>query len=231
MNRFSRFKALPLADEIKRAPALAATMILMLFCLLHSRVDANGVSRSGQSKDQSSERSQPQASQGEPDGAGVSKRDIPDLALLNQDGKRILFYSELLKDKVVAINFVYTTCTAFCTAQGATFAKLQNILGDRLGKSVRLITITTDPETDTPERLKSWGVTFGAKPGWAILTGEKNAVDEILKALTGDIGRKGMHSPIVLIGNANKGAWIRDNGLADPERLAATIEQMTTGKQ
>jgi protein SCO1/2 len=132
---------------------------------------------------------------------------------------------------VVAINFIYTTCTAFCTAQGATFSKLQSLLGDELGMSVNLVTITTGPKVDTPERLKAWSVTFGVKPGWTMITGEKGAIDEVLKALTCDIGRTGMHSQVVLIGNVDKGLLIRDYGLADPERMAATIEEMITGKQ
>jgi protein SCO1 len=207
MSKFSRSKVSLSSGRIIRVSSLATTIILMLFCVLLPPAGVKAVE------------------------SQTAKHDIPDLALLDQDGKRVLFYSQLLKGKVVAINFIYTTCAAFCTAQGATFSKLQALLGDELGKSVNLVTITTDPEVDTPERLKAWSVTFGVKPGWTMITGEKKAIDEILKALTGDTGRTGMHSPIVLIGNIDKGVWIRDYGLENPERLAATIEEMITGKQ
>ncbi len=193
-------------------------IILIFFFALLPGVDAYG----------QSEQSPAQSDRNE---AGVRKSGIPDIELIDQDGKRILFYSLMLKGKTVAINFVYTNCAAFCASQGAIFAKLQELLGDKLGKSVNLITITTDPETDTPERLKSWSEKFKAKPGWTMVTGERQAIDEILKALTGDIGRTGMHSPIVLIGQADNGVWIRDYGLADPEKLAEMIEQVASGKR
>ena len=64
-----------------------------------------------------------------------------------------------------------------------------------------------------------------------MITGEKKAIDEILKSLTGDIGRKGMHSPIILIGNPDKGVWVRENGLAEPERMVATIKRMMSDNQ
>jgi cytochrome oxidase Cu insertion factor (SCO1/SenC/PrrC family) len=231
MKRTSRFKAFISAEESSRAFHLTITITLILLCMLLPYADAKTVSRVSHQNEQVSGRIQSPEPKSEHSDAGAGKYDIPDLAVLDQDGRRILFYSHLLKGKVVAINFVYTTCTAFCSAQGANFSKLQAILGDRLGNSVNLITITTDPEADTPGRLKAWSATFKAKPGWTMVTGEKKAVDEILIALTGDSGRKGMHSPLVLIANADKGVWIRDYGLADPERLAATIEEAATGKR
>jgi protein SCO1 len=211
-------------ERIRRAPA-TTTIILVLCCLSFPCLGPEAAVSSGPKGEQSTARA------GEQVKAGAVKQVIPDLVILDQDGKKALFYSQMLKGKVVAINFIYTTCTAFCASQGAIFSRLQALLGDKLGSSVHLITITTDPEADTPERLKTWSVKFGAKAGWSLVTGEKGAVDEILKALTGDVGRKGMHSPVVLIGDVDQGLWIRDYGLAEPERLAATIEQMITGKQ
>lgn len=227
MSNFSRPGTSLSAKGITRASTLTAMILLMFSFAVFPRVDAKSDHRS----EQSSGLIQSPAQDSDRNEAGVKKSGIPDIELLDQDGKRILFYSQMLRGKVVAINFVYTTCAAFCAAQGATFAKLQELLGGDLGTSVNLITITTDPETDTPARLKSWSEKFKVKPGWTMVTGERKAVDEILKALTGDIGRTGMHSPIVLIGDADKGLWIRDYGLADPERLDAMIEQLATGKQ
>lgn len=218
MSKFSHSK---ISLPVKRALLATATIILMPSCTLLSLAMQNEqVSRQNQL---------PQ--EGARNDAGISKNEIPDIAVLDQNGKSTLFYSQLLKGKVVAINFVYTTCEAFCTMQGANFSELQAVLGDKLGKGVNLITMTTDPESDTPQRLKAWSRAFKAKPGWTMITGEKKAIDEILKALTGDIGRKGMHSPVVLIGNVDKGVWTREYGLAEPERLAATIQRMMSDNQ
>ena len=89
------------------------------------------------------------------------KLSIPDLSLLDQQGRKIRFYSDLVKGKTVAINFIFTTCTTICPPLGATFAKMQKLLGDRLEKDVYLISITVDPVTYTPERLRAWGKSSG----------------------------------------------------------------------
>jgi cytochrome oxidase Cu insertion factor (SCO1/SenC/PrrC family) len=159
------------------------------------------------------------------------KMSIPDLPLLNQDGKQIHFYRDLIKGKVVAINFIFTTCTTICPPMAATFSKIQNQLGDRLGKDVYLISISVDPAVDTPERLKDWGAKFGAKPGWTFVTGNKPEMDQLLKALSGYSARKEDHSPTILIGDDAKGMWTRANGLAKPALLVQLIEAAMNGRE
>src|SRR4030095_10984245 len=96
---------------------------------------------------------------------------IPDVNVLDQDGNALHFYSDLIKDKTVAINFIFTNCTTICPPLAATFARLQKEMGDKVGKDVHLISISVDPLTDTPERLKAWGAKFKAGPGWTFVTG------------------------------------------------------------
>jgi protein SCO1 len=151
---------------------------------------------------------------------------ISNLILVDQDGKRIDFYNDLLKGRVVAINFIYTTCTAICPMQGNQFARLQAMLGERLGKDITLISISADPESDNPQKLKAWLSNFGANQGWIFLTGEKTEIDRLSRALTGDEARKGDHSPVLFIGNYDKGMWKRVYGLAEPERLTRMIVEM-----
>ena len=110
-------------------------------------------------------------------------RQIPDLRLLNQKGEEVRFFSDLVADKVVAMNFIFTTCTTVCRPMGAIFAKLQRQLGERAGRDVHLISVSVDPVTDRPERLKAWAKQFGAGPGWTQVTGEKSDVDKLLKSL------------------------------------------------
>ena len=81
-----------------------------------------------------------------------------DIVLWNQDGERIHFYRDLVEGKVVAINTIFTTCLTICPIMGLYFAELQNneLLGGRIGREVNLISISIDPEIDSPERLKAW---------------------------------------------------------------------------
>ena len=155
------------------------------------------------------------------------KEAISNLILVDQDGKRIDFYNDLLKGRVVAINFIYTTCNSVCPMQGNQFARLQSMLGNRLGKDIALISISADPEADSPQKLKAWLSTFGASQGWTFVTGEKTEIDRLSRALTGDQARVGTHSPVLFIGNYDKGVWKRVYGLAEPERLTRMIVEMT----
>jgi protein SCO1 len=149
---------------------------------------------------------------------------LPDIEVFNQHGKALRFYSDLVKGKTVIVNFIFTSCTYICPLQGASFSKLQATLGDRLGKDVTLISVSTDPLTDTPQRLKSWGERFGAKPGWMFVTGTKAEIDRLLVALTGDPSGLKDHSAIALMGDYDKGVWIRADALDDPTRLISSLD-------
>lgn len=152
---------------------------------------------------------------------------LPDLALLDHNGRRVRFYSDLIKDKVVVISFFYTSCNYTCLMQGRVFSGLQAELGERLGKDVFLISVTMDPETDTPERLKSWAAQQGVRKGWTLVTGGKDEMAKLIGYLTGNpLGRIEMHSPFIYIGNDKKNNWAAVYGLAEPKRLAKTIEEM-----
>jgi protein SCO1/2 len=153
---------------------------------------------------------------------------IPDARVVDQNGKPRHFYSDLVRGKVVVINFVYTTCTTICPPLGATFGKLQKSLGARLGKDVSLISISVDPATDTPERLRAWGAQFGAKPGWTLVTGDKTELDRLSNALGVDTASPANHSPMVLIVNDKAALWKRVYGLGSMATLTRNIEQMMT---
>ena len=149
---------------------------------------------------------------------GPSIKPMPDVAVRDQNGRVLHFYTDLIEGKTVVVSFIYTDCTALCPMTGRTIAKLQTALGERSGRDVHLISITLDPAADSPERLKAWGERFGAGPGWTLVTGEEGDVNALLEFLTGDPSRKGAHSPAVLIGNYDRGVWIRESGLAEPDR-------------
>lgn len=160
----------------------------------------------------------------------VQKMNIPDIELLDQDGRKIHFYTDLVKGHTVAINFIFTTCTTICPPLGATFSRVQKELGDKVGRDARFISISVDPATDTPERLKAWGAKFHAGEGWTFVTGNKPQVDELLRALGASSARREDHSPTVLIGNDTRGTWTRTYGLAKSSQLVQMINDAIAGK-
>lgn len=158
--------------------------------------------------------------------AARTQLSVPDLDVLDQEGQKRKFYTDFVKDKVVVINFIFTTCTAMCPLAGANFSKLQTLLGHRLGRDVFLISITTDPETDSPAKLKTWGVQFKAKDGWTLVTGRTDELAQILRVLTGDGPNKGYHVPSIFIANDQKKVQRFAYGLESPERLIKMIDEL-----
>lgn len=148
---------------------------------------------------------------------------IPDTPIYDQDGKKLLFYSDLVKGKTVAINFIFTTCTTICPPLAATFRRIQVELGSRVGNDILLISISVDPTTDVPERLKAFAAKFKAGPGWTFVTGRKPDIDLLLKALGASVSDKTDHTPMVLVGNESAGYWTRSYGLAPPAILVKVI--------
>jgi len=153
---------------------------------------------------------------------------IPDVALFDQHGKAVDFYSDLIAGQVVAMNFVFTTCTTICPPMGATFGKLERLL-DESGSEAKLISVTVDPAVDTPARLEAWGEKFGAGDRWTLVTGAVPEVNRLLKALGVFSPEKTDHSPVALIGNARTGEWLRTSGFTPPAKLAAELERMVEG--
>ena len=156
---------------------------------------------------------------------GIPTLRIPDSAVLDQDGRRINFYTDLIKGKTVIINFIFTTCTNICPSLTATFRGLQQDLRERAGREVHLISISVDPTTDVPERLKQYSTRFKAGPGWTFVTGSKSEIDPLLKALGALVAIKTDHTPMVLIGNDAAGYWTRTYGLSPRSALLKTIDE------
>jgi cytochrome oxidase Cu insertion factor (SCO1/SenC/PrrC family) len=164
-------------------------------------------------------------------GMGPTKKlIIPDVEVLDQEGNALHFYSDLIKGKTVAINFIFTNCTTICPPLAATFARVQREMGDKVGKDAHLISISVDPLTDTPERLKAWGDKFKAGPGWTFVTGNKPEMDRLLNALGASVSRREDHTPAIIIGNDAKGVWTRTYGLAKIPQIIAVIENVMAGK-
>jgi protein SCO1 len=103
-------------------------------------------------------------------------------------------------------------------------------LGERAGRDVHFISISVDPVTDTPERMKAWGAKFKAGPGWTFVTGAKPQVDELLRALAASTARREDHTPTIIVGNAARGQWTRVYGLTAPRRIVQIINDAAEGR-
>jgi protein SCO1/2 len=149
-----------------------------------------------------------------------------DVELINQDGQKMRFYSDVLKDKVVVINTFFTTCTSVCPPMNRNLERIQEALGERLGKDAFLVSISVDPETDTPPRLKEYSRRFHARPGWIFLTGKKENVNWALYKLGQYVETKDDHTTIIIIGNEPKGLWKKAFGLAKPDELMKIVDDV-----
>ena len=146
--------------------------------------------------------------------------------LLDQNGTQVKFISDIVGDRIIAINFIYTDCHTACPVVSAIFAKLQNQLGEKLQKDVRMVSLSINPITDTPESLKTYSTHFNAKPEWVWLTGEKKPVDDLLKGLGVYSADYSNHTPVILVGDSISGVWTRFDGFTRPETLAAKIDEL-----
>ena len=149
-----------------------------------------------------------------------------DTVLINQNGERMRFYSDLLKGKTVIIDTFFATCQASCLPMNRNLALIQEGLGDRLGKDVNIVSISVDPAVDTPTLLKVYAKRLNAKPGWYFLTGDKQSIELILKKLGQFVDDKNDHLNIFLIGNDRTGLWKKAFGLAKSEELMKVVESV-----
>ena len=130
-----------------------------------------------------------------------------DVVLVNQNGEKLRLYSDLLENKIVVINTFFTSCENSCPRMAAIFSGLQERLGAQLGKKVFLLSLTVDPEADTPERLKAYAERFHARPGWMFLTGPPEDVRLALNKLGQRVDHKEDHFNLFIIGNEATGLW------------------------
>jgi cytochrome oxidase Cu insertion factor (SCO1/SenC/PrrC family) len=152
---------------------------------------------------------------------------IPDVVVYDQNGNELNFYSDLVKGKTVAIEFIFTTCTTICPPLTAIMRKVQTELGERVGRDIELVSVTLDPTTDVPDRLKAYAAKFHAGEGWTFVTGKKSDIDKLLMALGGYSSDKNDHSPMILIGNDPAGYWTRSYGLAPSSTTVKLILEAT----
>ncbi|HEV7921144.1 MAG TPA: SCO family protein [Thermoanaerobaculia bacterium] len=153
-----------------------------------------------------------------------------DLKLTDQNGRRVDLYQDLMKGKTVVINSFFASCTASCVVMSRTFIYMQEKFGDRVGSDVTLVSISVDPEHDTPEKLKAYAKRVGARPGWFLLTGTREQVDAALRKLGQYTeGREG-HLNVIVAGNDRTGLWKKALGIAKSEEVYKVVASVADDK-
>jgi protein SCO1/2 len=153
-----------------------------------------------------------------------------DTVLVNQDGRKVRLKSEVFGDRLVVLDFAYTTCTTVCPVLTAVLAKVQDELGAKAGKEVQLVTITVDPARDTPGRLKEYAAKHGAKAGWIWLTGPTGTVNEVLRGFGAYAPNFEDHPAMILVGDPVSGNWTRFFGFSDPQDILAKVEELRAAR-
>jgi cytochrome oxidase Cu insertion factor (SCO1/SenC/PrrC family) len=210
---------------------LIAAVWALLLCLFSS---TQALAQHQHAHDQRADAPRPVAGQPVPPAGkpgiiqvGYEKAAIPDVEVLDQDGRKVRFYSDLFKGRVVVVSFFFTSCTFICPMQGRALNKLRASLAERLGKEVFFISVTKDPKIDTPERLKLWGKQFGVGAGWTLVTGTEDAVKQLLWDLIGEQPGAQLHEAVLLIGNDRTGVWEDAGGLSSTEKLVEIIDRVS----
>lgn len=152
---------------------------------------------------------------------------VPDVWVTDQDGRRVRFYTDLVKGRRLAVGFFYTSCTFICTRHGEFFSKLQAALGESLGEDVFLVSVTMDPLNDTPAKLRRWARTYRRKPGWTLVTGAAGELDRVLRVFTGNTaGPRDDHSSFFYVADERTGRWQLFDTLASPAAVADKLVRL-----
>ena len=159
----------------------------------------------------------------------LAERSFPNVTLTTHEGKKVKFYDDLMKDKIVLINFMYVKCEGICPGTTTNLVKVQKLLGDRVGKDIFMYSITLKPEEDTPEKLAAYAKAYKVGPGWQFLTGDPKDV-ELLRQKLGFIDRdpvrdanKSNHIGMLRWGNEPHTLWAGCPASLPPAKIVKEI--------
>ncbi len=159
------------------------------------------------------------------------------ILLYTQHGEPVRFYDDLIKDKAVMINLMYTTCPDICPANSAQLAVVHELLKEWMGRDITMLSLSIDPVVDTPERLRRYWEVFGSKPGWLFLTGDYDEIDRLRHELgVYDLdpvidADKTQHAGIITFGNDRTDRWTALPILMHVRQLAGTVLRTTWDEQ
>jgi len=156
--------------------------------------------------------------------SNVVDLEVPDVELVDQHGEKDKFVSGIIGDRLAVITFTFSNCETVCPALHGIFGKLQNQIGEDLGKGTVLLTVSVDPTRDIPERLEHHAMHHKAKPGWSFLTGDKEDVNHLLKAVEVYSPDILDHPPTVFVVDGRRGVWTRLYGFPPPAKITEVLD-------
>jgi protein SCO1/2 len=162
---------------------------------------------------------------------GEQRRYFTDTKLLDQDGREVRFYTDALRGKIVLVSFIYTNCTDICPILMHNLTDVQDSLGGRFGVDVFFVSISVDPEDDTPEELKKYAERYGAKPGWTFLTGPKKDVDAVIRRFGEFKDDFEDHSMVFVLGDVKNARWSKMRGDLPPEAILPRLRDLLSRRE
>lgn len=179
--------------------------------------------------DDHAENRKPQVFENIPARELIRRHHLPNVELITQDGKRVHFYDDLVKNKKFVIQFMFTHCGEVCPVITSHLAQVQKMLPDRVGRDLFFYSITLSPEEDRPKDLKAYAKAHGARPGWLFLTGKPDDILTLRRALgftyndPKEDADRSNHTGMLLIGDEPLTRWAHAEGGARPEWIATVI--------
>lgn len=147
---------------------------------------------------------------------------VPDVEVITHEGKKVRFYSDLVKGRTVAVNFIYTNCSTICPSSGALFSALQ-----KEHERVQFISVSIEPKVDTPARLAAWSKRFRSTPRWTLVTGTQEDIEKIVKAFGQTTARPQDHTPLTIVGSDRTHEWSKLYGFPGSEKIAALVQEVS----
>jgi protein SCO1 len=154
---------------------------------------------------------------------------VPDIEVVNQDGRHVRFNSQVIEGRVAIVTGFFTTCSSMCPITQEKLSQVAKLLGPRLGKDVVIVSVSVDPQNDTAARMKDWGEKFHIGPGWTLVSGNPAEVDTLLKSLGLSVPLPQRHQSALMVGSAATG-WVRISSWSSPEKLVKLAESMSSAK-
>ena len=162
----------------------------------------------------------------------LQKLNLPNLPLISHEGKHVLFYDDLVKNKVVTFNFFFTHCDEICPLVTANLARVQKLLGDQVGRNIHMYSFTLKPQEDTVEVIRKYRQQYEARPGWTFFTAKPDDMEKLRKAIGFTYpdpaidADKTQHIGNIRYGNEPLMYWSACPGMAKAKWVAETLELM-----
>jgi cytochrome oxidase Cu insertion factor (SCO1/SenC/PrrC family) len=155
---------------------------------------------------------------------------IPDVQVITQSGERVPF-NQIVKGRIAIVTGFFTTCTSMCPITQEKLARVAKLLGQRVGKDVIIVSLSVDPENDTPARMKAWAEQFHIGQGWVLASGDKKDMENLLKSFGLFVDGIQRHQSALMIGSNGTG-WMRVSSWTPTDKMAGLVERLaSSGRQ